>query len=146
MSIKDSHRHSAISDYLILWAFTDLLYNLDGGVNNPNNPSFYTIESDVTISYPTKEDYAFVGWTTTNITEPTKTYRIEKGSYGDITLNANYIHGMVSVSFYGYEEYDQVIDYNTLCTKPTDPTKLGDTFDYWATDDSLSTPFDLNLQ
>ena len=119
-----------------------ITYNLDGGVNNPNNPSFYTIESEVTISSPTKEDYAFVGWTTTTITEPTKTYKIEKGSYGDITLNANYIHGMVSVSFYGYEEYDQVIDYNTLCTKPTDPTKIGDTFDYWATDDSLSTPFD----
>lgn len=121
-----------------------IIYELDGGENNPSNPNYYTIESEIDIYSPTKTGYAFSGWTTDTITTPTSNYKIEKGSYGNITLMANYIHGKVNVIFYGYEELNQVIDYNTTCTKPTDPVKFGDTFKCWCTDPSLdaSTEFD----
>ena len=121
-----------------------ITYELDGGENNPANPNYYTIESEIDIYSPTKTDYAFSGWTTDTITTPTPSYKIEKGSYGDLTLAANYVHGKVNVIFYGYEELNQVINYNTTCTKPADPVKLGDTFKCWCTDPSLdaSTEFD----
>lgn len=122
----------------------NITYNLDGGTNSSDNPNYYTIESEITLSAPTKEGYAFSGWTTSTDSEPILNYKIEAGSFGDIELKANYVIGKVNVSFYGYEELNQIIDYNSLCTKPTDPVKFGDTFDFWATDDSLQTEFDFD--
>lgn len=41
-----------------------ITYDLDGGVNNPNNPSTYTDRSSTfTLQNPTKEGYTFAGWT-----------------------------------------------------------------------------------
>lgn len=121
-----------------------IIYDLDGGKNNIDNPNTYTIEDEITIKAPTKENFAFNGWTTDTITTPTLNYVIEKGTYGDITLKANYINGKVSVTFYGYEELNQIIDYNTRCPKPDDPEKVGDTFLYWCADDSLQDEFDFD--
>ncbi len=45
-------------------------YNLDGGTNNPLNPSFFTIEDTVTLKPPTKTGYTFLGWTTEQQTVP----------------------------------------------------------------------------
>lgn len=119
-----------------------ITYNLDGGINNPSNPNFYTVEDELSISAPTKEDCAFKGWTTTTITEPVSPYVIEKGTTGNLTLNANYVHGKVSVSFDYTGIETQIIDYGTTCTKPSDPFKLGDTFLYWCSDDALETEYD----
>ena len=121
-----------------------IIYELNGGVNNADNPSFYTIEDEITIKAPNKEYFAFAGWTSDTVTTPTTEYKINKGSYGDLTLTANYVEGKVNVVFYGYEELNQVIDYNTKCTKPADPTKLGDNFLYWCIDETLQTEFDFD--
>ena len=41
-----------------------ITYDLDGGVNNPNNPSTYTDRSSTfTLQNPTKAGYTFTGWT-----------------------------------------------------------------------------------
>ena len=120
-----------------------ITYILDGGVNNPTNPATYTILDNITLKAPTKEGYAFAGWVVDD-NEAVIDYKINEGSYGNITLTATYTTGKVNVYF----EYDgiatQTIDYNSLCTKPTDPIKLGDTFLYWCIDDSLETEFDFN--
>ena len=40
-----------------------ITYDLDGGVNNTNNPSTYTDKTETfTLEEPTKEGYTFVGW------------------------------------------------------------------------------------
>lgn len=119
-----------------------IIYDLDGGINNSNNPSFYTIEDEITINQPTKENCAFTGWYVNGSTTLITNYKIEKGTYGDINLKANYVYGQVNVEFKGYSELNQIIDYNTCATKPADPYKFGDTFICWCTDDGLTTEFD----
>ena len=45
------------------WNYFTINYNLNGGVNNPNNPSNYTTDDGaVHLQDPTKEGYEFIGW------------------------------------------------------------------------------------
>ena len=121
-----------------------ITYDLDGGVNNSNNPETYTIEDEVNIISPTKTNYAFTGWYVGDSETLVTSYKIEKGTTGNITLKANYELGKYNVIF-AYEGIDdQIVEYNSLCTKPTDPYKEGDTFLYWATDETLQNEFDFN--
>ena len=45
-------------------------YDLDGGIQNTNNPNSYTIEDNITLEQPTKLGYRFVGWLEGNSTTP----------------------------------------------------------------------------
>lgn len=66
-------------------------YNLDGGTNNPNNPTSYTIEdADFTLQDPTRDGYTFIGWTSSDISTPTKNVQIAQGSTGEKTYTANW--------------------------------------------------------
>lgn len=142
---EDLKGESSVTLYPIIKAIEyKIIYDLDGGVNNIDNPSTYTIEDEVNIKAPTKEDYAFTGWNVNSDTTLVQNYKIEKGSTGDILFKANYVIGKVNVIF-DYEGIEmQTIDYNTKCSKPTDPVKAGDTFICWCIDDSLETEFDFD--
>jgi len=121
-----------------------ITYDLDGGTNDSNNPSFYTVEDELIINSPTKDEYAFIGWTTNTITEPVSVYTITKGTTGNITLTANYVHGKLSAIF-NYPGIDaQTVNYGEKCIKPSDPYKLGDHFLCWCSDDSLENEFDFD--
>ena len=75
-------------------------YELDGGINNSDNPTNYTIETEtITLKNPTKNNYSFKGWKLNNedVTE------IVKGTCGNLTLTATWV-------VYGLEE----INYNSL--------------------------------
>ena len=63
-----------------------ITYELDGGTNAANNPSTYTIESEYTLSAPTKTGYTFEGW----YKEDTKITSIPRGSTGDMKLFAKW--------------------------------------------------------
>ena len=67
-----------------------LTYNLDGGSVSMANPTSYTIEDAITLNNPTKEHYAFKGWTGTGLTEPTMTVTITAGSTGNRSYTATW--------------------------------------------------------
>ena len=78
-----------------------ITYNLYGGVNNENNPSTYTIEDSVTLSDPTREGYSFASWYDS---ENNPINSIELGTYGDLTLNANWSPNMNILSVTSEDE------------------------------------------
>ena len=69
----------------------NITYNLDGGDNAEGNPTSYTVETEsFTLKNPEKNGYTFTGWTGSNLTEPTETVTIKKGTTGDLTFTANW--------------------------------------------------------
>jgi uncharacterized repeat protein (TIGR02543 family) len=63
--------------------------NIDGAV--VSNPHIYTAENETfSLNNPVKVGYTFVGWTSDTIPTPTLTITIPKGSYGDLSFNANW--------------------------------------------------------
>lgn len=65
-------------------------YNLNGGNNNSNNYTYYTIETARTIYSPTRNGYTFVGWTGSNGTTPQTSVAIAKGSTENKSYTANW--------------------------------------------------------
>lgn len=90
-----------------------LTYHLDGGNNNSENPSSYTIESDFELLSPKKDGEFFAGWyLDENYTE--RIERISPGRTGNIDLYAKFVSDEYrkinyvvpdGVDFAGYEYY-----------------------------------------
>ena len=69
----------------------NISYELDGGANNPSNPSSYTYDSDdITLGDPSKDGYTFLGWTSLEISTPTKNVIIPNHSLGEKEFMANW--------------------------------------------------------
>lgn len=67
-----------------------ITYNLEGGANNKNNPSSFTVESnDITLQSPTKTGYKFVGWYSDSAYRNAVT-KIAKGTYTNVELFAKW--------------------------------------------------------
>lgn len=65
-------------------------YNLNGG-NVSGNPTSYTANTlPITLKNPTRNGYAFTGWTGSNGSTPQKTVTISKGSTGNKSYAANW--------------------------------------------------------
>ena len=110
------------------------------------NPQSYTIESDtITLNSPTKTGYAFEGWTTDEVTTPTKDLTIESGSTGNKTFTANWVIYTYIVTFDAGDQINEVmVDYDHKITKPDDPTKDGYKFGGWYTDQACTTAWDFD--
>ena len=68
-----------------------ITYALGGGTVEGENPSTYTVESgDITLVDPSRRGYVFLGWTGTDLTEPTKNVVIPAGSIGNRSFAANW--------------------------------------------------------
>ena len=67
-----------------------LTFNLDGGTFESDVPSTYTCLDEISIPKPVKKGYLFIGWTGTEIEEPTLNLVIPKGSIGDKEYTANW--------------------------------------------------------
>lgn len=76
-------------------------YNLNGGVNNPENPGYYTIESDnIILKDPTREGYRFVGWYTDEaLSNETTNPAITSGSTGDVEFFAKWTEKLSAEQF-----------------------------------------------
>ena len=77
----------------------NITYNLDGGTNNADNPSTYTIEDTVVLKAASKEGKVFAGWeitaTPTNWGNTSSQsgaapFTIGSGTYGNITFTATW--------------------------------------------------------
>ena len=75
--------------YIALWNATHYSINYED-VETNSNPRYYTIEDEVSLSYPEKRGYVFRGWTGTGLTRETANVTMPKGSYGDKTYTAHW--------------------------------------------------------
>ncbi|MBQ8388529.1 MAG: peptidoglycan DD-metalloendopeptidase family protein [Clostridia bacterium] len=67
-----------------------IIYDLDGGENDPSNPSSYMTDTSVIIESPRKENAIFIGWTFGEVKEPQMNVEIPVGSHGDLELKAHW--------------------------------------------------------
>ena len=147
--------NTKVTSKLTLYAKWTLLnypitYNLDGGNNDSGNPTSYNVETNtITLKDPTREGYNFLGWTKTDVKNPTKNLRIEKGSIEKKEFTANWIRSSCSVCLdYGYEyENEKKIEeksvpYGDVLTEPNTPTRKHYTFGGWYTNEECSHSYD----
>jgi len=110
-----------------------IIYNLDGGINNIYNPVTYTIESDtILLQNPTKECYEFIEWQFNG----NKCIQIEKGSIGDIVLDAVWNNSEYIISYNlnnGFLNISNPTIYNINSNSITlnNPTRVGYNFVGW---------------
>lgn len=108
-----------------------ITYNLNGGTNNPSNPSYYTIEDNITFARPSKPGYDFNGWYDESYNVVTS---IVSGTTGALTLTAHWFASYYSVTLdpNGGSVSETLINvrYGFLYSLPT-PTRLNYTFDGW---------------
>ena len=115
----------------------NITYELNGGQPTGENPETYDITSATIILHnPTKEGYAFIGWTGSNGDEPQLTATIETGSIGDKEFVANYTAVDYTISY--ILGADNVVNnnptgYNTASETfaIAEPTREGYTFTGW---------------
>ncbi len=131
----DSKNHSAS---LSLQAVYDLVsyeitYDLDGGTG-VNLPSSYDCETALSLPNPEKKGYTFLGWTSLDLTTPTKDYTLPKGSVGKKNYKANWKANDYTVyldSNQGEISKDEVkVTYDASYSFPL-PTREGYTFYGW---------------
>ena len=67
-----------------------ITYDLDGGTNDASNPATYTIEDNITLKAPTKNNKGFAGWTGSNGDTPQTEVTIAKGTTGNLSYKANW--------------------------------------------------------
>ena len=68
-----------------------ITYHLDGGTNSPDNHETYTVEDTFTLKAPTKQGYAFTGWTSDGETEPKLAVTIPVGTTGGLVFTAHWV-------------------------------------------------------
>lgn len=93
-----------------------ITYDLNGGTVE-GNPAVYTERDTFTLKNPTKENYVFIGWTGTDLAEPSDNVTIQKGSTGHRRYTAVWKQdpNIVMLTFDGQNNTEnQVIIYNIL--------------------------------
>ena len=114
----------------------NITYVLNGGTNDPSNPSTYTVEDNIVFASPTKTGYTFLGWFDDAGNQVTS---IEADTINeDITLNAHWNEGNeYTIVLYpdggDVDETTITINYDSSYVLPT-PTKSGYIFDGWYDD------------
>ena len=122
-------------------------YDLAGGAlaDGATNPATYTIESDaITLVNPTREGYSFDGWTGTELTEPTKTVTIAKGSTGDRSYTANWTRNAFVLSDTDSESTNASL-LSAWNGKVADVTLSGRTLNKNNEWNTICLPFDLTI-
>ena len=120
-------------------------YELNGGKNNKNNPSKYTVTtSSITLKNPTKKGYTFGGWYSDSKFK-TKVTSIKKGTTGNKTLYAKWTKTKYTITYKlnggtnnSLNKTSYTITTNEL--ELYDPTKKGYILYGWFLDSSFTKP------
>lgn len=75
-----------------------ITYHLDGGTNNPDNPTEFSKDQKIVLLDASKEGYVFMGWYRTDKFENKVTIIVE-GSYGDIDLYARFERNVYKITY-----------------------------------------------
>ena len=117
-----------------------ILYNLDGGTVQQNNPTSYTTSTATfTLNNPTKTGYTFTGWSGTDLTGDTNlTVTIPQGSTGDRSYTAHFVTNTYYVRYNANTGQgsmpNQTMTYGTSATlTPNSFEKPEYFFNGWAT-------------
>lgn len=124
-----------------------IMYELDGGKNNPLNPESYNVESEaITLGNPSKTGYNFTGWTGTDLADVTETVTIPKGSSGNRIYTANWTPKTYTIT-YNHNDKDTNPTTSTVSYDIEDeftlndaPTREGYKFSKWNLADGLTAP------
>ena len=105
-------------------------YDLADGVNNPENPTSYTIESGlITLKDPTKEGYTFAGWFNGEQLITT----IDSNTLENISLTAKWTVNSYKLTFdVDGNLTEKTFKYGESITAIENPTKVGHTFVGWS--------------
>ena len=110
-------------------------YELDGGKVNKENIIVYNVEDDsISLNAPIRDGYTFVGWIGTDLNEPTKDVKIQKGSYGDRHYIATWKANEYLVTFDANQGVCDCLSANVLFDSEVQlpiPTREGYTFIGW---------------
>lgn len=117
----------------------DITYDLNGGTVSGENPNTYEVDSnDIILINPTKENFDFLGWFGTGLSEPTTNVTISSGSTGNREYVANFelTNYVITYDLDGGvlpEEITNLESYNieTPTFGINNPTKQGYTFVGW---------------
>ena len=121
----------------------EIVYVMDGGVNNASNPATYNIEESVTYAAPTKTGYLFNGWYS-EADMLNLTTGIPVGSHGTVTVWASFSIEQYTISFEsngGTSVAEITQNYGTQVTRPSDPAKTGYAFAGWYSDSALTSVY-----
>ena len=126
----------------------DITYELDGGINHKENPSVYTVEDEVTLKAPTKENYEFLGWTYKGEDTPQKIVTIAKGTHAAVSYTAHWKLNEYTVDFHTNSK-DAItsitVEHGGKATRPKDdPAKEGYVFNGWYVDTACTKVWDFD--
>ncbi|MBQ8749485.1 MAG: InlB B-repeat-containing protein [Clostridia bacterium] len=113
--------------------------NVKGGQYDGSTTIRYTVESDaITLADATKKGYTFTGWTSEEITTPTKALVVASGSTGNKNFTANYtaIDYTITYDYNGgtpmqYGDYKTSYNIESATYTPSDAQMTGYVFAYW---------------
>ncbi len=80
--------------------YANIIYNLNGGVNNVDNPASYIYGNIIELKAPTYEGKAFGGWyTTENFEDGTEITTISATQKGDVIVYAKWINTTYTITY-----------------------------------------------
>ncbi len=112
-------------------------YDLAGGQNAPENPSYYTVESpELTLAAPKRTGYTFIGWTGEDQVTPSKTVTIPAKSTGERKYTANWSRNSYTLKIDKADGSANAVTTTTVpygdpITKPANPSRDGFEFTGW---------------